>query len=118
MAVSQCARMHGVLQVNMADRYATLIEEQEQDRVHAARSVEIDDNDCGERSYSERQMDARDCEPSRSGMGADTEVSASAEVSKGGGRAWIPTATRVEGEHALGYTWRETDAEIEVRTQR
>jgi hypothetical protein len=32
-----------------------------------------------------------------------------------GQRTWVPSATRIEAEHADGYTWRETDHEIELR---
>ena len=32
-----------------------------------------------------------------------------------GMRQWIPSATRVEAEHPDGYSWRETDDELEVR---
>jgi hypothetical protein len=30
-------------------------------------------------------------------------------------RQWVPSATRVEAEHPDGYSWRETDDELEVR---
>ena len=30
------------------------------------------------------------------------------------GRSWVPSATRLEAQHPSGYTWRETDDEIEV----
>jgi hypothetical protein len=30
------------------------------------------------------------------------------------GRGWIPSATRVEAQHPDGYSWRETDDEIEL----
>ena len=32
-----------------------------------------------------------------------------------GGRGWIPSATLLEAAHPSGYTWRETEQEIEVR---
>lgn len=33
----------------------------------------------------------------------------------GARRGWTPSATRLEVEHPGGYSWRETDAELEVR---
>lgn len=47
--------------------------------------------------------------------GNSASPAAGTPSSTGQGRGWVPSATRVEASHPDGHSWRETDAEIELR---
>jgi FK506-binding protein 1 len=101
-------------------------------------TVELSDKFAGMMAEAEAMDSSKeviDVPEDGSGVGAATAASSSSEVSEledwakqtsaeapkmedwveQRSRTWVPSATRLTAEHPSGYTWKETDTEMEVR---
>ena len=91
-------------EVDFADKYTNLMADQEQAREAAREEAQREAAVVGGAAAAARRTGTDDA----AATGADGRRAAPA------GRGWVPSATRLSAEHPSGYSWRETDGEIEV----
>jgi len=119
--------------VDLADRYSSMMAQEEQAKLAAKEAAEVEVIDdwefAGKKARKSQGQNAPtspliandNAIPYANGQAAPPAASNGARegdsqpTAAQGGRGWIPPKRQLEVQSAAGYSWRETDDEIEVR---